>query len=140
MFNKNKGVEENQLKPNYVYLYTCFSFLQINNPDVVDSIRAVKKNIQSHWDKGTTKTNLNTDLGTLKVWFKKSGIANIPSFDKAEQVYPITHDYLNQVFVVHTNVLGSNDGKVTFKWVKEVFPYCDFSYHEDSLILVNTIG
>ena len=106
----------------------------------VESIWAVKKNLQSHWDKGTTKTKLNTELGTLEVWFKESGIANIPSFDKAEQVYPITHDHLNQVFVVHTKVLGSKYGKVTFKRVKEVFPYCDFSYHEYVLILVSTIG
>ena len=140
VFNKNKGVKSKQLQPNYFYHYTCSSFHQSMNPDLVENIWATKKILWYHYNVGITNTNIKYDLGTLEAWLNESGIANITSFDKVQQVYPITNYHVNNVFSVHNKGIGSREGKYSSKQGKEGFPYFYFTDHKDAVILVNIIG
>ena len=115
MFKKTNGFKANQLNPDYVYLNTRSSIHQIIKPDVVENIFAVKKKLWFHFSVDTTKTSIKADFGTLKVLFNKCGISNIVSFEKVEKVYPITYDYVNQVFVLNIKGIGSKDRKNPFK-------------------------
>jgi len=59
----------------------------------------------------------------METWFNEDGLGNILSFDKVEELYPITYEHKKKTFVVHTKGIDDPQGKVRFERSEEGFPY-----------------
>ena len=65
---------------------------------MADNTQAERKKLWSYFNAGLIKTNIKDGIGKIIVLFNASGITNIISFDKVEQVYTIKYFHINQVF------------------------------------------
>ena len=77
-------------------------------------------------------------LGQLETLFPPNGLANIISFHRLEELYPITYAWELTTFLVHTRGMNIDEGIVSFKRSPQGFPYLDMEDEEAWRCLVKT--
>jgi hypothetical protein len=98
---REKGV----VNKNWLLLNSQSMVDQVANPVLLKNIRKVARTVTVHCNAGSTRTNLEGDLGSVTVKHNPHSIANVVSLHETKQHHRLTYDSWDRggVFQVHTD-------------------------------------
>jgi hypothetical protein len=109
------------------------------NPSLLANIRPAARPIKVFRNAGDTSSDTVGNVGSMEVYYHRTGIANVLSLHEMAKRHHITYDSRDRrgVFIVHTPT-----GNVEFKPSKKGLHYLDLATdkHQVEHMLVNTVA